>query len=116
MAILIQSQRLRLSQFEMADADDVFGCITPAVARFMAWEPPRSLDEYKARRQAMLQREDCADLSLVVRLDESGECLGITGLDGTDLPYPELGIWIKEAAHGHGYGREAVKAVAEWAS
>ena len=36
MAILIRSPRLRLSQFEMVDADDAFGCITPAVARFMA--------------------------------------------------------------------------------
>ena len=116
MAVLIRSPRLRLSQFEMADADDVFGCITPAVARFMAWEPPRSLSEYEARRQAMLQREDRTDLSLVVRRDDSGECLGITGLDDIDLPCPELGIWIKETAHGQGYGREAVRAVAEWAS
>ncbi len=115
-AILIRSARLRLSQFEMADADDVFGCITPAVARFMTWEPPRSLSEYRARRQAMLEREDQTDLSLVVRRDDSGECLGIAGLDGTDLPCPRLGVWIKEAAQGHGYGREAVRAVAEWAS
>lgn len=64
----------------------------------------------------MLQSEDRTDLSLVVRRADSGECLGVTGLDGIDLPCPEIGIWIKEAAHGQGYGREAVRAVAEWAS
>lgn len=115
MAILIRSPRLRLSRFELADADEVFGCITPAVARFMAWEPPRSLDEYKARRRAMLECEGQSDLSLVVRRDDGGECLGVAGIDGTDLPHPELGIWL-EAAHGQGYGREAVRAVAGWAS
>src|ERR1700744_2330157 len=29
---------------------------------------------------------------------------------------PELGIWLKEAAHGQGWGTEAIKAVAEWAT
>ena len=28
--IVIQSPRLRLSQFQMTDAPEVFGCITPA--------------------------------------------------------------------------------------
>ena len=28
----------------------------------------------------------------------------------------ETGIWIKESAQGHGYGREAVAAVIKWAS
>ncbi len=116
MTILIRSSRLRLRQFEMADADEVFGCITPAVARFMTWEPPRSLDEYKARRQAMLRSEDQTDLSLVIRHDNSGECLGIAGLEGIDGPWPQLGLWIKETAQGRGYGRETVRAVAEWAS
>lgn len=100
----------------MADADEVFGCITPTVARFMAWEPPRSLAEYKARRHAMLWSEGQTNLSLVIRRDDSGECLGIAGLDGVDLPCPELGLWLKETTHGRGYGREAVRAVAEWAS
>ena len=44
------------------------------------------------------------------------ECLGVAGLDGADQPTPELGIWLKEAAHGYGYGTEAVRAVAEWAT
>jgi RimJ/RimL family protein N-acetyltransferase len=43
------------------------------------------------------------------------ECLGVAGLEEVDRPTPELGIWLKEAAHGHGYGTEAVSAVAKWA-
>jgi tetratricopeptide (TPR) repeat protein len=37
--IVIQSPRLQLSQFQMMDAQEVFGCITSAIARFMPWEP-----------------------------------------------------------------------------
>jgi RimJ/RimL family protein N-acetyltransferase len=27
---------------------------------------------------------------------------------------PEVGLWLKESAHGQGFGREIVAAVAEW--
>jgi RimJ/RimL family protein N-acetyltransferase len=116
MRLFIRSARLQLSSFTMADAEDVFYCITPRVARYMRWEPPKSLSEYKASRQARLQADDGSDLSLVVRRNDTMECFGIAGLDGVDQPTPELGIWLKEAAHGQGYGLEAVRAVAEWAA
>ena len=116
MRLYIQSARLQLSSFTMADAEDVFHCITPRVARYMRWEPPKSLSEYKASRQARLQADDGSDLSLVVRGNDTMECFGIAGLDGVDQPTPELGIWLKESVHGQGYGFEAVKAVAEWAT
>ena len=82
----------------------------------MRWDPPQSLSAYKASRQARLQADDGSTLSLIVRRNDTMECLGVAaGLDGVDQPRPELGIWLKEAAHGQGYGGEAVKALAEWA-
>ncbi|MEI9409995.1 hypothetical protein [Mesorhizobium salmacidum] len=41
-SIEIKSQRLRLKLFAADDAADVFAAITPAITRFMQWEPPRS--------------------------------------------------------------------------
>jgi RimJ/RimL family protein N-acetyltransferase len=116
MQIVIRSARLQLSPFIMADAEEVFECITPAIARFMRWEPPQSLNEYKAHRQARLQANDQSNFSFVIRRNDTMECLGVAGLDEADQPTPELGIWLKEAAHGHGYGGEAIRAVAEWAT
>ncbi len=116
MQIFIRSARLQLSPFKMADAEEVFECISPATARFMRWEPPKSLEEYKAHRQARLQANDQSVFSFVVRRSDTMECLGIAGLDEADQPIPELGIWLKEAAYGHGYGTEAIRAVAEWAT
>jgi RimJ/RimL family protein N-acetyltransferase len=100
----------------MTDAEEVYECISPAIARFMRWEPPQSLAEYKAHREAGLQANDQSVFSFVVRRSDTMECLGIAGLDEADQPAPELGIWLKQAAHGHGYGTETIKAVAEWAT
>src|SRR5262250_1075500 len=52
--IVIESPRLQLSQFQMMDAPEVFGCITPAIAKFMPWEPP-SWSEYVTRCEKRVQ-------------------------------------------------------------
>ena len=96
MQIFIRSARLQLSPFKMADAEEVFECISPATARFMRWEPPKSLEEYKAHRQARLQANDQSVFSFVVRRSDTMECLGIAGLDEADQPIPELGIWLRK--------------------
>jgi RimJ/RimL family protein N-acetyltransferase len=56
------------------------------------------------------------DLPLVVRLQATGEFLGVAGLHNLTSAEPEVGIWIKEQAHGCGYGREAVATAIAWAS
>ena len=112
--IVIQSQRLQLRQFEMADAKEVFACITPAITRFMRWDPP-SWNEYMARCEERLRAPYPNALSFVIRRRDSNECLGMAGLEDSDSPSPELGLWLKESAHGQGFGREVVSALAEWA-
>ena len=41
--------------------------------------------------------------------------MGCAGLHHIDKKTPELGIWIKKSAHGHGYGKETMVALKEWA-
>ncbi len=89
--VLIRSPRLRLRSFEMVDAEEVFACITPVVARFMTWEPPHSFAEFAAHRQAMLDAKDPGNLSLVIRQDDSSECLGVAALERADAPCPHTG-------------------------
>jgi RimJ/RimL family protein N-acetyltransferase len=47
------------------------------------------------------------------RLDNR-ECLGMASLEDADSVSPELGLWLKESAHGQGFGREVVAALVEW--
>jgi RimJ/RimL family protein N-acetyltransferase len=114
--IEIRSRRLVLRPFTAADAKDVFACITPSITRFMAWEPPPSRAAFAQVWQSWLPSIiDGSNLYLVVRSTE-GRCLGIVGLHGAQTKSPELGIWLREDAHGQGLGREAVSAVVAWAS
>lgn len=111
--IVIQSPRLRLSQFQMTDAEDVFGCITPSITKFMPWEPP-TWSEYLVRCENRVKTPEPNRFSFVIRRRDNGECLGMASLEDADAASPELGLWLKESAHGQGFGREVAAAVAEW--
>jgi RimJ/RimL family protein N-acetyltransferase len=110
--IVIQSPRLQLSQFQMMDAQEVFACITPAIAKFMPWEPP-SWGEYVARCEKRVQAAEPDTFSFVIRRLDNRECLGMASLEDANSVSPELGLWLKESAHGHGFGREVVATLVE---
>jgi RimJ/RimL family protein N-acetyltransferase len=62
-----------------------------------------------------LQAPEPNTFSFVIRRRDSKECLGMTAVEECDTESPELGLWIKKSAHGQGFGREVVAAVAGWA-
>ena len=111
--IVIQSSRLQLSQFRMSDAQEVFGCITLAIAKFMPWEPP-SWSEYVTRCEKRVQAPEPKNFSFVIRRLDNGECLGMASFEDAHSFSPELGLWLKESAHGQGFGREVVAALVQW--
>ena len=113
----IKSERLHLRLFTADDADEVFAAITPAITRFMQWEPPRSPTAFaEVWRSWLAPILDGSDLHFVVRSLVDDRCLGLVGLHAAKTARPEIGIWIREDVHGKGIGREAVAAVAAWAS
>ncbi|MGJ4854607.1 GNAT family N-acetyltransferase [Labrys sp. La1] len=114
--IALFGERLLLRSFEPDDADEIFACITPSLTRFMAWEPSPSREAFASiwRNWGTLA-EVGSDYIFVVRRRD-GLFLGLAGLHRAGSKTPELGIWIREDEHGRGYGREAVAAVAAWAS
>lgn len=111
--IVIQSPRLQLRLFQMKDAQEVFGCITPAIARFMSWEPP-SWNDYMTRCEARVQAPESNKFSFVIRRLDSAECIGMASFEDADSDSPELGLWLKESAHKQGFGREVVAALVNW--
>ena len=111
--IVIHSSRLQLSQFQMLDAPDVFGCIMPAIAKFMPWEPP-SWSEYVARCEKRVRAPEPNNFSFVIRRLDNRECLGMASFEDADSVSPEVGLWLKESAHGQGFGREVVAELVKW--
>jgi len=113
--VSISTQRLNLKSFTAEDADEIYNCITPTLTRYMAWDPqPRH--EFDETWNTWLKNFKAgSEIIFVIREAHSQIFIGLVGLHRMQTPHPELGIWIREDYHFHGYGREAVSAVAKWA-
>jgi RimJ/RimL family protein N-acetyltransferase len=111
----ISTERVTLRPFDDGDAPETFAAITPGLTRFMNWEPPPSLEKFAEVWRSWLSAMNTgSELYFVIRASQ--EFVGIAGLHGLGEDQPELGLWIKEAAQGNGYGQEAMAALLAWAS
>ena len=115
--VTISSGRILLRPISERDTWQVFENFTADVARFMVPQPPECVqDTIQFIRHAVAGMERGENLQLVIVDKTSGEFLGCCGLHGHGTPRtPELGIWLKVAAHGNGYGQEAIAALVSWA-
>ena len=111
--IVIRSPRLQLSQFQMMDAQEVFGCITRGITKFMPWEAPSWMD-YVTRCEKRIQAPEPNKFHFVIRRLDIGECVGMASLEDADSASPEIGLWLKESVHGQGFGGEVVASLIEW--
>lgn len=113
----IRSFRLILKPFTSLDANEVFKYITPTLTKYMAWDPPKNRQEFDEIWHKWLDDiKNGRELICVVRNNTNHEFLGLAGLHQIQSESPELGIWIREDRHRSGFGREAVKSIAYWAS
>lgn len=117
-SLVIESSRLRLQPLGPDDATDIFSFFTPAVTRFMMPKPAQAIGETQAFiATAQSARIAGTELHWRIGRRDTGEFLGVCGLHGNrDATLPELGIWLKLPAHGHGYGLEAITAIVHWST
>jgi RimJ/RimL family protein N-acetyltransferase len=114
-SIELFANRLKLRTFTPADAPEIFAAVGPAITRFMSWDPSPSPAAFaEVWRQWLPRMTAGTDLSLVIRLRVTDEFLGVAGVHHIGSAEPEVGIWLKETAHGLGYGREAIAAIVQW--
>jgi RimJ/RimL family protein N-acetyltransferase len=115
--VSLSSQRLLLKAFASGDALEAFTAATPTLTRFMGWDPAPSFEAFELIWQSWFPMMRAGtDGFFVVRAKSTLEFLGMVGLHNISASEPEAGIWIKEAQHGYGYGREAVAAVISFAA
>lgn len=114
--VAIEADRIVLISISVDFTDEIFRHFTPEITRFMMPAAPSSIEDTRdfiTAALAGLERGD--DLHLVICRRDGGEFLGICGLHERGQPAePELGIWLKKAAHGNGYGLEAMTALRDW--
>lgn len=114
---VILSDRLRQVSITEAYIDIIYQEFTSEITTYMTPQPARHRSETEAFVSgAMKTNAAGTNLQLVILDRETGEFLGCSGLHEVHTRTPELGIWLKKAAHNHGYGLEAIGAIIQWAN
>jgi RimJ/RimL family protein N-acetyltransferase len=112
----IETERLLLKLISLDYKEDIFKEFSPEITVYMSPRPAESIQEtinfINTSTKEILEGKN---LQVVILNKETNEFLGCGGLHNLDTKTPELGIWIKKSAHGHGYGVEAMNAVKNWA-
>jgi RimJ/RimL family protein N-acetyltransferase len=116
--IVIDCERVRLVTLTRECTREIFENFTPEVTRYMIPAPASDLSNTEAFIDDAIEKHLClTDFHWVIQSRKTGEFLGVCGLHLRDeFPQPELGIWVKKAAHGNGFGREAIYGIAQWAA
>lgn len=114
--LILDSERLRLLPVSEAYTELIFREFTPEVATYMHPRPASERLETEAFVEAAKRaNREGSSLNMVITDRESGDFLGCMGLHKLADKRPEFGIWVKQSAHMHGYGREAIHALKRWA-
>lgn len=114
--LTINSERLILQGISRDFAEDIFSEFTPEITTYMLPHAPLDIAETLGFINSSIDENREGKTFQAVILDtQSLEFLGCAGLHHIDGRTPAFGIWIKKSAHGHGYGKEAVTALKNWA-
>ncbi len=117
LSLELTSARLKLIPVHPSYAGDIFENFTADITVYMTPSPAKEIAETHAfitsSRSNMSKHQE---LIMLILNRETGEFLGVCGLHGRSEPgTPELGLWVKKTAHGHGFGKEAIYMLCEWA-
>jgi ribosomal-protein-alanine N-acetyltransferase len=117
-SIVITGPRVLLVPVEKSLAAEIFSEFTPEITRFMYPKPAENVERVEQIIELFAEsRRRKEELVSAIVLRATGEFLGCCGLHGRDNSCtPELGLWVKKAAHGNRYGREAIHTLAAWAA
>jgi [ribosomal protein S5]-alanine N-acetyltransferase len=117
LSIEIAGERIKLVTISNDREAEIFQEFTTEITKYMFPDPAKNLEERRAfineSRQAIAAGYN---LQFVILSKATSEFLGCLGLHGErNASMPEIGIWLKQNAHGSGYGREAVHLLVDWA-
>jgi ribosomal-protein-alanine N-acetyltransferase len=116
MKVIIDTERLSLIPIGRKYAQEIFREFTNEITTYMYPKPAEQIEEtYSFIDGAMEKNKRNEQLQMVILVKETKEFIGCAGLHKIKTRTPELGIWIKKSAHGHGYGREAIAGFEDWA-
>lgn len=104
----------RLSYLVVNDSykEDIFNALTPTVAKFLPFIPTGKIEDTQGFIDYSLDVLDKGtDITLIAVDKDTKEFIGCCGIHDINPESISLGIWLKEAAFGKGYGQELIKAL-----
>lgn len=115
-SITIETKNLCLKGITLEYKEDIFREFTPQITTHMFPKPAEKIEEtIEFIETSIKENKEGSNFQIVILDKVSKDFLGCGGLHHIDRKTPKLGIWIKKSAHGHGYGKEAIIALKEWA-
>jgi RimJ/RimL family protein N-acetyltransferase len=108
---VLTSDRLVLRAFRtVTDAADLAAPITPAILRFLNWNNFGGAAGFEAVCADWAEKMRAGHaVVLTVRERGGGALVGMTGLHFIDRATPTVGLWIRDALQGSGYGSEVMR-------
>lgn len=112
----LESKRLELKAPDEKYASEILSVFNENVTRYMNPRHHESIEDSLAFIEFAKQGiASGTNYNYMIIEKESGAFLGCCGLGDIKEKEPELGIWLKETAHHHGYGKEAIHCLYEYA-
>jgi len=112
----IETKRLVLVPIDLCYADEIFRGLSRDITQYMFPRPAQHIGEtLDFINRSLTGLADSTNLQMVIVAKGSNEFIGCAGLHYIGTINPELGIWTKKSAHGHGYGLEAITGLVNWA-
>lgn len=114
--VVLIGKRTRLIPVSLDFTKQIFEEFTPDITTFMYPQPSNDISHIEKWIKSAIEKvRNGEDLQTVILNKVTGEFLGCAGLHSINTDTPELGIWIKKSAHGHGFGQEAIAVLVKWA-
>ncbi|MDM1384424.1 GNAT family N-acetyltransferase [Myroides marinus] len=110
--INFSSDRLSYQVVNDSYKEDIFNALTPTVAKFLPFIPTGKIEDTQGFIDYSLDVLDKGtDITLIAVDKDTKEFIGCCGIHDINPESISLGIWLKEAAFGKGYGQELIKAL-----
>ncbi len=110
--ITLETTRLRLTPLSLDYHSNLSKEFAPEITAHLNHNPKDIKSSIAASREQMKKGEN---MQFVVLDKKTGDFLGHLALLHIRTSEPEIGIWLKKSARGHKNGKEAVRAIKNWA-
>ncbi len=110
----VETERLNIIPFTEEYLNDYYKESTDNITRFQFPDSFTSIEQAKKRYENLvLDMREGKTLATIIT-SKDNEFIGKFDVYGLQEKSPELGLWLKEAAHGKGYGTEVMKAMLQY--